>query len=87
MKITFSDINKRISRLESSPPRTLINVKEAQLYTRHNGKDIFLSNNAFNSIENWESLDENTDVAFGKALDVFEELCLNATSESMVRTA
>lgn len=87
MKITFSDINKRISRLESSPPRTLINVKEAQLYTRHNGRDIFLSNNAFNSIENWESLDENTDVAFGKALDVFEELCLNATSESMVRTA
>lgn len=87
MKITFSDINKRISRLESSPPRTLINVKEAQLYTKHNGKDIFLSNNAFNSIENWESLDENTDAAFGKALDVFEELCLNATSESMVRTA
>lgn len=87
MKVTFSDINKRISRLESSPPRTLINVKEAQLYTRHNGRDIFLSNNAFNSIENWESLDENTDVAFGKALDVFEELCLNATSESMVRTA
>lgn len=87
MKITFSDINKRISRLESSPPRTLINVKEAQLYTRHNGRDIFLSNNAFNSIENWESLDENTDVAFGKALDVFEELCLNATSESMVGTA
>lgn len=87
MKVTFSDINKRISRLESSPPRTLINVKEAQLYTRHNGRDIFLSNNAFNSIENWESLDENTDVAFGKALDIFEELCLNATSESMVRTA
>ena len=87
MKITFSDINKRISRLESSPSRTLINIKEAQLYTRHNGKDIFLSNNAFNSIENWESLDENTDVAFGKALDIFEELCLNATSESMVRTA
>ena len=26
-------------------------------------------------------------MAFGKALDVFEELCLNATSESMVRTA
>ena len=87
MKVTFSDINKRISRLESSPPRMLINIKEAQLYTRHNGKDIFLSNNAFNSIENWESLDENTDVAFGKALDIFEELCLNATSESMVRAA
>jgi Sec-independent protein translocase protein TatA len=77
MKITFSDINRRISRLDSKSPNKILNMREAQIYTKDN---IFCTENAINSIRNWESLDDNIDSAYIKALNIFEELCLNANS-------
>lgn len=78
MNITFNDISKRIrnrgvkSTNSNSTPR---------LYTEHN---LFCTNNAINAIMNWESLAENSNEAFDKAIDVFVEVCLNE-NESVIR--
>lgn len=82
MLVTFSDINKRIIKLGSKPSARLINMREARLYTNNN---TFCKENAINVIRNWESLDENTDTAYNKALDAFEEIC-NNTNSSIIRS-
>lgn len=82
MLVTFSDINKRIIKLGSKPSARLINMREARLYTNNN---TFCKENAINVIRNWESLDENTDTAYNKALDTFEEIC-NNTNSSIIRS-
>ena len=61
MKISYSDIVKRISKLESPVSSSLANMREARIYTENK---IFCKENAVNSIRNWESLDKDTDVAF-----------------------
>ena len=80
MKISYSDIVKRISKLESPVSSSLANMREARIYTENK---IFCKENAVNSIRNWESLDKDTDVAFNKALDIFEELCMNANESTI----
>jgi hypothetical protein len=56
---------------------------QPRIYTESN---IFCLNNAMEAINNWRSLDETTNRAFDKALDIFNELCINA-NESSIRTS
>ena len=81
MKVTLEDINRRISRLNSKPKASLVNMREAQIYT---DKHVFCQNNAVMAIHNLDSLAENTNEAFNKALDIFDELCLNSNSRSEI---
>lgn len=78
MNITFDDISKRIrNNGTKSTGSTIV----PRLYTEHN---VFCTNNAINAITNWEALAENSNEAFNKALDVFEEICYNE-NESTIR--
>jgi hypothetical protein len=60
-----------------------MHMQEAQIYT---DKNVFCKDNAMNSIKYWESLAENTDLAFEKALDIFSEICVNC-ADSDIRNA
>ena len=79
--ITFEDINQRIYRLNNSFSNNLTHMQEAQIYTEDG---VFCQENAINSIKNWETLDENINNAFEKALDIFDELCVNANSSVLI---
>ena len=71
MNITYYDISKRIRNRNAKSTGSALTPR---LYTEHN---VFCTNNAVNAIMNWETLAENSNEAFDKALDVFEEVCLN----------
>ena len=79
MIITFNDISKRIRNKGIISKDSIISPR---LYTENN---IFCKENAINAINNWESLAENSNSAFNKALDIFEEICINE-NESTIRT-
>lgn len=83
MKITLEDINRRISRLNSKPRASLINMREAQIYT---DKHVFCQNNAVLAINNLDSLGKSSNDSFNKALDIFDELCLNSNSKSVIKS-
>ena len=83
MHVLLSDINRRISSL-STAPRIYNYMESAKLFT---DKGKFCENNAINSILNWESLAESTDSAFNKALDIFDELCINSSNKSIIRSS
>lgn len=68
----------------SKSPRIYNHMESTMLFT-DSGK--FCENNAINSIINWESLAESTDSAFNKALDIFDELCVNSSSKSIIRSS
>lgn len=77
MNITMEDISARMRSkgvIENYSPS--INVKSLDLYTN---KGAFNESNAFQMINNWTQLSENTNIAFSKALDVFSEICKNCT--------
>lgn len=77
MNITFNDISKRI---RNRGAKSIGSALEPRLYTEHN---IFCTNNAIDAIMNWESLAENSNEAFNKALDIFEEVCFNENASTI----
>ena len=77
MIITFNDISKRI---RNRGVKSTGSSKSPRLYTEHN---VFCTNNAINAIKNWEDLAENSNEAFNKALDIFEEVCINENSSTI----
>lgn len=77
MNITYNDISKRIRNRGVKSTGSAITPR---LYTEHN---VFCTNNAVNAIMNWESLAENSNEAFNKALDVFEEVCINENASTI----
>ena len=81
MNITFNDISKRIRNRGSKSTGSSITPR---LYTEHN---VFCTNNAVTAIMNWESLAENSNEAFNKALDIFEEVCLNENASTINKCA
>lgn len=84
MNITILDINRRLKNLNTKfISQSNINMREAQIYTSHN---IFCENNAINSINNWKSLGDTSNEAFNKALDIFDELCMNS-NKSIIETS
>lgn len=81
MNITFNDISKRIRNRGSKSTGSALSIR---LYTEHN---VFCTNNAVNAIMNWESLAETSNEAFNKALDIFEEVCLNENASTIKKCA
>lgn len=79
MNITFNDISRRI---RNRGVKSTGSALTPRLYTEHN---VFCTNNAVDAITNWESLAENSNEAFNKALDIFEEVYLNENA-STIRT-
>ena len=77
MNITFNDISKRIRNRGS---KTTGSTFTPRLYTEQN---VFCVNNAVNAIMNWETLAENSNEAFNKALDIFEEVCINENASTI----
>lgn len=78
MNITYNDIYKRI---RNRGVKLTGSALTPRLYTEQN---VFCSNNAIDAIMHWESLAENSNEAFNKALDIFVEVCLNE-NESTIR--
>lgn len=81
MKLTYKDIRHRIYTA-NSPVRSVSSM-QPRLYTE---SGLFCTNNAVEAIANWRSLGETSNQAFDKALDIFNELCINA-NESTIRTS
>ena len=81
MNITFNDISKRIRNRGVKSTGLAITPR---LYTEHN---VFCANNAVHAIMNWETLAENSNEAFNKALDVFIEVCLNENVSTINKCA
>ena len=77
MIITFNDISKRI---RNRGVKSIDSKLTPRLYTEHN---IFCTDNAMSAIMNWESLAENSNEAFNKALDIFEEICINENASTI----
>jgi len=77
MNITYNDISKRI---RNRGVKSTGSALAPRLYTEQN---VFCSNNAINAIMNWESLAENSNEAFNKALDIFVEICLNENASTI----
>ena len=50
------------------------NIDSIPLYDKN---ESFLENNAFYVLHNWVNLDENTNIAYNKALDIFIDICEN----------
>ena len=82
MKITFSDISKRISRMNATSRSFSVNMRECKIYT---DKNVFCKNNAILAINNMFSLAEDSNEAFDKALDIFDEAC-NSLNKSEIKT-
>jgi len=77
MNITYNDISKRIRNKGNKITGSAIIPR---LYTESN---VFCTDNAIHSIMNWESLAENSNEAFNKALDIFEEVCANENASTI----
>ena len=77
MIITFSDISRRIRNRDIRSTGSSMNPR---LYTE-SGK--FCTDNAVNAIIDWKSLGESSNEAFNKALDIFEEVCLNENASTI----
>ena len=84
MVVTIDGINKRLYKLNYKNLQSKVNLSEVALFSE--STNIFFENNAINAINNWEGLDENTNVAFNKALDIFDNLIMYG-NESATRNA
>lgn len=81
MIIAFNDISKRI---RNRGVKSIGAALTPRLYTEHN---VFCTNNAVYAIMNWENLAENSNEAFNKALDIFEDVCINENASTIRKCA
>ena len=82
MIVTMEDINKRTKKPISNVDKSQFNINEMDMYT---DKNVFVINNAIHMINHWQEFNEDTNIAFNKALIVFDEICKNC-NDSQVRT-
>lgn len=76
MYVTIGDISRR-SKAKINNANSPKDIKFINLY---NDKGKFLESNAFNALYNWANLNEDSNIAFNKALDVFVEICKNCNA-------
>lgn len=77
MRVDMQAINHRIRNRSMGFNPSKISLMEARLYT-DNGR--FCENNAIDYLHNFESYSRDTNKAFDKALDIFEEICKNSNN-------
>ena len=80
MNVTIGDISRRSKAKINTNKSSKSNISYTNLY---NDKGKFLESNAFNMLYNWTELDEDTNIAFNKVLDVFSEICINCNEAKM----
>ena len=83
MNVTIGDISRRSKAKINTNKSSKSNISYTNLY---NDKGKFLESNAFNMLYNWTELDEDTNIAFNKVLDVFSEICINC-NEAKINNA
>lgn len=81
MLVTIESINKRLYKNSYKSPVENPNYSSIGLYSESNGS--FFENNAMNKIKNWESLNEDTNIAFNMAIDVLDEMICNCSESSI----
>lgn len=81
MKISINDINKRIRTIDKYSTN-VINMRNSQIYTTDG---IFCTENAINSIKNWESLSDTLYESYLEALNIFDDICENCNN-SIIKT-
>lgn len=81
MIIDMSDIRRRLNT-PAVINTAQFNLNEMSCFTN----DKFTINNAMYMIENWQSFDANVDKAFNKALDVFDCICENGSTQDINRS-
>ena len=83
MHITIDDINRRLkNRFNTSIfNKSEFNINEMELF---NDKETFIINNANHMIEHWLEFNTDTNIAFNKALEVFNCICENC-NDSQIR--
>ena len=74
MKVSISDVSKRMNYNPSISNKNAKNLNHIKLYSEC-GK--FNENNAFYLLNNWIYLGENTNEAYNNAINVFIEICEN----------
>ena len=74
MNVTIGDITRRSKAKAIVNNPSKINVENMRLYT---DKGKFIESNAFYVLDHWLELNENTNIAFNKVLNVFSEICDN----------
>ena len=85
MKINMNDISKRLYNKEKIFDQPAdFNMGKMNLYTE-SGQ--FILNNALYALNHWSSLDEDTNSAFNRALDIFVEVCINCNNPTIVDCA
>ena len=83
MNVTINDISKRSKAKVTIINPSEFNLENMRLYADDN---TFIENNAFHVINHWVELNENTNIAFNKALDVFSEICENCNDYKINET-
>ena len=83
MIISVSDVNarKRNKTLAFDPRNVIPNKRNNEYFTE---AGVFCSADAFNSVNNINTLSENINDAFSIALDVFVEICLEDSEQNIV---
>ena len=81
MPVTIEKINQRLYRLNYTNPNHLRDLKNVRLVDE--SKNIFFENNAIDLIKHWESLSEDTNSAFEKALDAYDLMLLYGTGSGI----
>ena len=84
MPVTIEKINQRLYRLNYTNPNHLRDLKNVRLVDE--SKNIFFENNAIDLIKHWESLSEDTNSAFEKALDAYDLMLLYGTSSGIKKS-
>lgn len=80
MKVSISDVSKRMNYNPSIDNKDAKNLNHIKLYSE-SGK--FNENNAFYLLNNWIYLGENTNTAYNNAIDVFIEICENCNASKI----
>ena len=86
MNITIRKINSRQYLLNNNIYNRDIKTDYDKIRLMDESKNIFFESNAINAIRNFQNLDEDSNMAFLKALDAFDLLLEHGSSESVIKT-
>ena len=86
MNITIRKINSRQYLLNNNIYNRDIKTDYDKIRLMDESKNIFFESNTINTIRNFQNLDEDSNMAFLKALDAFDLLLEHGSSESVIKT-
>ena len=84
MSLTIQKINSRQYRINNPLSNKSDNFSNIRLIDE--SKQLFFESNAITMIKNWDSLDNDSNLAYDKALDAFDSLLENSANPSVIKT-